>query len=576
MSTTSLYQQSKTTLYNPELPDDYADHDDWLFRTLTEATSIATGARFFALLAEALSTAYRVREVYITECIDKVSVHSVAHWDGGQLVPNEEYAVAGLPCEVVVEGKLLYFPHSVKLFFPDAESESYIGVPLFGATQAVIGHIVMEDMVPRAATPSGISALRVFAARAAAELERDKLQRERDLAYQTLEQRVHERTREIEQRRAVAASLQAILANLNATDSFTAILHSIVQNGCKVFDSSYSLLCAATAAATAVDGYTIEAAFVDRDKFVTSPLPDVATINNATTIAPIIQQAMAQRQPQLGYNDSIPFLALPLLLEDAQAGCLLLFAPALEPQANITLDLAAVYAEQINLALQNARLRKAAELAATMEERNRLARDLHDVVSQTLWSAGLLADVIPDLWETNIVQGRLRLAQLRQLNRLALDELRALLFELRPAAIANLALDALLAQLVHATKRPDQVTITLQAEAGHFVASPAQIAIYRITQEALSNALRHAAATAVTITLARCADQLCLTIVDNGQGFDPAQEHPGRIGLQIMQERAASIAAALTIASTPANGTSIRLCWTQMRADGEAEREPSV
>lgn len=522
-----------------------------------------------------------MREVYITECINKVSVHSVAHWDEGKLAPNEEYAVTGLPCELVVEGKLLYFPHSVKLFFPNAESESYIGVPLFGATQSVIGHIVMEDLVPRAATPSGISALRVFAARAAAELDRYKLQRERDWAYQTLEQRVRERTREIEQRRAVAASLQEILANLNATDSFNAILDSIAQNGCTVFGSSYSLLCAVTDTDTDADAgsYTIEAAFVDRDKFVTSPLPDVTTIKNVTTIAPIIQQAMAQRQPQLGYDEStaagtaMPFLALPLLLEEARAGCLLLYAPALEPHAAITLDLATVYGEQINLALQNARLRKAAELAATMEERNRLARDRHDVVSQTLWSAGLLADVIPDLWETNIVQGRLRLAQL---NRLALDELRALLFELRLAAIANLSLDALLAQLVHATKRPDQVTITLQAEEGHFVSSQAQIAIYRITQEALSNALRHGAATTVTITLARCADQLCLTIVDNGQGFDPAQENPGRIGLHIMQERAATIAGALTISSTPATGTSIRLCWTQVRANDEAERAPSV
>ncbi len=530
MPIASLYQQSKATFYDPELPADYVDHDDWLFRTLTEATSIATGEQFFVLLAEALSTAYGVEEVYITECINKVSVHSVAHWDEGKLAPNEEYAVTGLPCELVVEGKLLYFPHSVKLFFPNAESESYIGVPLFGSTQSVIGHIVMEDMVPRAETPSGISALRVFAARAAAELERYKLQRERDLAYQTLEQRVRERTREIEQRRAVAASLQEILAGLNATDSFNEILHSIAQNGCKVFGSSYALLCAAMDAEAC--GYTIEAAFVDRGKFATSPLPDITTIKNATTIAPIIQQAMAQRQPQLGYDDStpagaaIPLLALPLLLEDARAGCLLLYAPALEPQATITLDLATVYGEQINLALQNARLRKAAELAAAMEERNRLARDLHDVVSQTLWSASLLADVIPELWETNIAQGRLRLAQLRQLNRLALDELRALLFELRPAAIANLPLDALLAQLVHATKRPDYVMITLQIEGQHFVSPQAQIAIYRITQEALSNALRHAAATAVTITLDRFADQLCLTIVDNGQGFEPAKETP--------------------------------------------------
>ena len=93
-------------------------------------------------------------------------------------------------------------------------------------------------------------------------------------------------------------------------------------------------------------------------------------------------------------------------------------------------------------------------------------------------------------------------------------------------------------------------------------------------QEALSNALRHGAATAIAITLDDCADQLCLTIVDNGQGFDPAKETAGHIGLKIMQERAALIAAALTISSTPINGTSIRLCWAQARTTGTAEQAP--
>ena len=160
-----------------------------------------------------------------------------------------------------------------------------------------------------------------------------------------------------------------------------------------------------------------------------------------------------------------------------------------------------------------------AEQAAVLAERNRLARELHDAVSQTLFSTSLIADVLPRLWDRNQADGRKRLEELRLLTRGALAEMRTLLFELRPSALKEARLDELLKHLTQAISSRTRVPIVLTAEDEWTLPPDVQMALYRITQEALNNATKHADPSRVSVTLCCKQRQVELTICDDGSGF---------------------------------------------------------
>ncbi|NDJ51596.1 MAG: GAF domain-containing protein [Chloroflexi bacterium] len=219
-------------------------------------------------------------------------------------------------------------------------------------------------------------------------------------------------------------------------------------------------------------------------------------------------------------------------------------------------------ADQAAIAIKNARLYQQAQELAALEERQRLARDLHDAVSQTLWSATLIADIVPQVWEHNPEKGRQRLDQLSQLTRGALAEMRALLLELRPTALTDVNLVESLTRLAAAVTSRTGVSINVSTM-GALVSLPddVQVTFYRIAQETLNNTVRHANATCAEITLACKEDVIQLTIADNGRGFDPLQIPPGHFGLNIMRERAAKINASLEIESQIGQGTQTILTW---------------
>ena len=125
------------------------------------------------------------------------------------------------------------------------------------------------------------------------------------------------------------------------------------------------------------------------------------------------------------------------------------------------------------------------------EERIRLARDLHDAVSQTLFSTSLIAEVLPRLWERNKEEGLKKLEEVRQLTRGALAEMRTLLFELRPAALADAELSDLLRQLAESVIGRARVPVTLEVEGTCAIPPDVKIAFYRIAQEALNNIAKH-------------------------------------------------------------------------------------
>jgi PAS domain S-box-containing protein len=231
------------------------------------------------------------------------------------------------------------------------------------------------------------------------------------------------------------------------------------------------------------------------------------------------------------------------------------------------------FTDQAAIAIQNARLYEQAQALAALEERQRLARDLHDAVSQTLWTASITADVLPELWRKDQAEGELSLQRLRRLTQGALAEMRTLLLELRPAALIEARLDDLLNQLAQATMSRKKLSITIDADEGYLLPTGVQVGIYRIAQESLNNIAKHSRATEVHMRLAATPEGVCLSITDNGHGFELEKVQPERLGLHIMRERAAAIAAKLTIQSIIGQGTAVVVEWPYNEASENLEEQ---
>lgn len=205
-----------------------------------------------------------------------------------------------------------------------------------------------------------------------------------------------------------------------------------------------------------------------------------------------------------------------------------------------------------------------AEERTIYEERQRMARDLHDAVSQTLFSASLTADVLPVLYGRDAAHGQQLLDGLKHMIRGALAELRTLLAELRPQSLLDTDLAMLVRQLAAAAAGRLSGAVTVHAEPVGPLPAEVQIALYRIAQEALHNVDKHSAAARVTVRLTSLpepARRVELCIEDDGSGFDPATQPANAFGLHIMAERAAGIQAGLVVDSRPGAGTRVLVTW---------------
>ena len=199
--------------------------------------------------------------------------------------------------------------------------------------------------------------------------------------------------------------------------------------------------------------------------------------------------------------------------------------------------------------------------AAAKEERQRLARDLHDAVSQTLWTASIIADILPALWESDREKGKKNLKQLQQLTQGALAEMRMLLLELRPSSLMATSFQELLDHLAEATMSRKEISIVVTVNKTTSLPIETKLALYRIAQECLNNISRHSKATEAIITVSESDTHLLLHIADNGRGFDPAAQTQKRMGLSIMSERAEAIQAEFKIESEVDQGTAVSVQW---------------
>jgi signal transduction histidine kinase len=219
-------------------------------------------------------------------------------------------------------------------------------------------------------------------------------------------------------------------------------------------------------------------------------------------------------------------------------------------------------ADQFAITLRNAELVGQAQALAVSEERQRLAHDLHDAVNQSLFSAGLIAEALPRLWELDQQQARQSLEELRILTRGALAEMRALLAELRPSALTDASLSDLLRLQGNAFSGRTSVPVALTVTGVTRLPAKVQVAFYRVCQEALNNIAKHAKASHVKMDLRQDEAVVELRIRDDGQGFDTEQIFSGHYGLDMMRERAEDAMAVFSVTSKPGQGTDLSICWT--------------
>jgi PAS domain S-box-containing protein len=285
------------------------------------------------------------------------------------------------------------------------------------------------------------------------------------------------------------------------------------------------------------------------------------------------QQAVGEQMGTI-YARVHSWMGLPLIVKTQTVGLLALHCNEPDRYTQEHADLARALANQAAVAIENTRLHEQAQALAAVEERQRLARELHDAVSQTLFSASLSAEVLPRLWERNQEEGRRCLEELHRLTRGALAEMRTLLIELRPSALTEIGLGDLLHQLAEASTNSMRLPVILKVDRPCSLPSTVQIALYRIAQEALNNVAKHAKAEHVELTL-RCVPPFSevgkerrmmmaeLCIEDDGCGFDASCISPECLGLNIMRERAKAIGAAIEIQSQISHGTRLVVVWTE-------------
>lgn len=379
-------------------------------------------------------------------------------------------------------------------------------------------------------------------------------------AYQTLERRVSERTRELSALNAVA---EVVSRSLDLHEVLRGALRQVLE----VVDTGSGAIYALDQAAqefvlVAQQGLSPE--FVD---LVTRLPVAVALAGRSFDAAGPLVWSVAD-YPDGPIRDGIvqqhltAIVAVPLLAKERLAGALV-FSPR-EPR-DLTAEEAAMLmavGRQVGVAIENARLYEQAEQAAAAAERNRLARELHDSVTQNLYSVTLYAEAAARLLAAGKeAQAADHVRVLRDTAQEALREMRLLIFELRPLELKKIGLAAAIQTRLQSVEARGGMQAELHQEgAAHVALLPLVIQheLYYITQEALNNALKHSRAARVDVWLACAPDRTRLEVVDDGIGFDPSCGMDcGGMGLSNMQERARRLGGVLRIDSTIGQGTRV-------------------
>lgn len=376
-------------------------------------------------------------------------------------------------------------------------------------------------------------------------------------SHQSIEQGIQERTRKLE---TVIRVQQTLTSSLNIQDVLQVIAREArrltrADVGAVFLPENDNLVLAALSSKTPLDidiGYRIS-------------LADSITGTSFRTRKTLLVQDITQH----GQVDRIAIdkarlksiLSVPLLSGKNAIGVLSVGNERTGKLTSDTERLLMLMIPATVIALENVRVYEQASKTAVAAERGRLAWDLHDSVTQTLFSASLTAEVLPRIWARDAEEGMIRLEKLRELTRGALAEMRTLLLELRPATLVDMSLNDLLHQLAEGIAARSRIDIEVKAIGDAMLTEDVKIALYRIAQEALNNVAKHSKATMANVTLNYSANNAELCISDNGTGFDITANRAQHLGLRIMAERAEEIQASLKIDTTTQQGTEVTVFW---------------
>jgi PAS domain S-box-containing protein len=392
---------------------------------------------------------------------------------------------------------------------------------------------------------------------------------ERERAYQELEQRVAERTRALSTLLEFSKTIASTLEPRTLLDGVLEQMRTIIDyTGATIFvretEDADMLILAHRGPLAAADAATV--------RIAASEIADCLPLREKVPIVvddlrgdSPAAKACVNGTPQavqrlFGYARSL--MLVPLIAGDRAIG--LLRIDHAEPNRYHMSDaaLALALAGQAAIALDNARLYEQARDLAAFEERQRLARELHDSVTQTLCALAMLGKILPATWERSPEEGRKSVINLDEMAQSALAEMRTLLLELRPDTLYEANLNELLHQLAEAQRSRMRAPITVDVDGGATPLPPdVHVAFYRVAQEALSNAGKHASAPHVRIALKSSAEGATLSVRDDGVGFSPADTPAGPLGIVTMRERAESVGARFTVDSAPGKGTAVIVSW---------------
>ncbi|MBC2901877.1 GAF domain-containing sensor histidine kinase [Streptomyces cupreus] len=377
---------------------------------------------------------------------------------------------------------------------------------------------------------------------------------------------------------AVSSALLAMSRHLEVRD----VLKTIVASARELLDAQYAALGVPDDhggfAQFVVDGVS------DEQWKAIGPLPRQHGI-----LASMLHEAKPERLADVrkdprfegwpsAHPDMSDFLGLPIRDGDEIIGALFLanklrsvgghppHPPSTKPEGACGFteedeELLAILAQHAAIALTNARLYERSRELTIAEERSRLAHELHDAVSQKLFSLRLTAQAAAALVDRDPSRAKGELQQVAALAAEAADELRAAVVELRPAALDEDGLVATLRTHAQVLDRAHSARVTFEGRGVRALPAAHEEALLRVAQEALHNALRHSGADAVEVTLHRCGTGAVLRVMDNGSGFDPQTvRRAGRhLGLVSMRDRASGVGGTLTVESAPGKGTTIEM-----------------
>jgi signal transduction histidine kinase len=262
----------------------------------------------------------------------------------------------------------------------------------------------------------------------------------------------------------------------------------------------------------------------------------------------------ALRQEGVEMLVSVPLMAKGKLVGAFQLGTR--WARPLSPEET---SLLAAIGQQVGVAVENARLYEQAEQSAAIAERNRLAHELHDSVTQSLYSVTLYAEAAARLLTAGKhLDAADHLRELRDTAQEALREMRLLIFELHPPALEKSGLAGALQIRLDAVEGRGGMQTDLQVEGAEKLPPPVQVELYHIALEALNNVLKHAKARHVRVTIRFLDTATCIEVEDDGVGFElTVAQGSGGLGLEGMKERAQRIGAKLQVQSAPGQGTKV-------------------